>query len=167
MWNTGNTTHPFFCLMFLTCSNMIASGVICTLYILCAMVLSPGVAEQTVLSPKSKESKSSLQHGHSPYMKLTMVFFIIWLSFCVPTHAMLWSIVNQFFTFSVSLCCQSTTYILVWITTTHTHTSDKASTCVSSDSGRFLWSTYWGLCQDLSLWWGMFAWCRCSGYRCF
>ncbi|XP_077363156.1 sodium-dependent lysophosphatidylcholine symporter 1-B isoform X1 [Festucalex cinctus] len=65
---------------------MIASGVICLIYVLCAVVLFFGVKEQKESSRPKSEPLSFLQGiklvmGHGPYAKLVMVFLFTSLAF--------------------------------------------------------------------------------------
>lgn len=65
---------------------MIASGVICLIYILCAVVLFFGVREQKESSRPRSEPMSFFQGiklvmGHGPYAKLVMVFLFTSLGF--------------------------------------------------------------------------------------
>uniref|UniRef100_A0A8C6T1D6 Major facilitator superfamily domain containing 2ab n=1 Tax=Neogobius melanostomus TaxID=47308 RepID=A0A8C6T1D6_9GOBI len=66
---------------------MIASGIICVIYILCAIVLFFGVKEQKGKKSKCKRTPMSffqgirLVMGHGPYAKLVMVFLFTSLGF--------------------------------------------------------------------------------------
>ncbi|XP_061671107.1 sodium-dependent lysophosphatidylcholine symporter 1-B [Syngnathoides biaculeatus] len=65
---------------------MIASGVICLIYVLCAIVLFFGVREQKESSRPKSEPLSFFQGiklvmGHGPYAKLVMVFLFTSLAF--------------------------------------------------------------------------------------
>ncbi|XP_049606306.1 sodium-dependent lysophosphatidylcholine symporter 1-B [Syngnathus scovelli] len=65
---------------------MIASGVICLIYVLCAIVLFFGVREQKESSRPKSEPLSFFQGiklvmGHGPYAKLVMVFLFTSLGF--------------------------------------------------------------------------------------
>nr|XP_061808551.1 sodium-dependent lysophosphatidylcholine symporter 1-B isoform X3 [Nerophis lumbriciformis] len=82
-----NATDHVISLEHTRAAYMIASGVICTIYVLCAIVLFFGVREQKgkIYRPKS-EPLSFLQGiklvmGHGPYAKLVMVFLFTSLAF--------------------------------------------------------------------------------------
>uniref|UniRef100_A0AAQ5YUM1 Major facilitator superfamily domain containing 2A n=1 Tax=Amphiprion ocellaris TaxID=80972 RepID=A0AAQ5YUM1_AMPOC len=71
-----NVSEP---VISLETAYMIASGVICLIYILCAIVLFFGVREQK--EPMSFFQGIKLVMGHGPYAKLVMVFLFTSLAF--------------------------------------------------------------------------------------
>ncbi|KAM3858332.1 sodium-dependent lysophosphatidylcholine symporter 1-B [Diretmus argenteus] len=81
-----NSTQPIISLEHTKVAYMIASGVICGIYILCAIVLFFGVREQKdSLQPRS-EPMSFFQGirmvmGHGPYAKLVMGFLFTSMAF--------------------------------------------------------------------------------------
>ncbi|XP_076005877.1 sodium-dependent lysophosphatidylcholine symporter 1-B [Genypterus blacodes] len=81
-----NATEPVISLEHTKVAYMIASGVICVIYILCAIVVSCGVREQKESSRPRSEPMSFFQGirlvmGHGPYTKLVMVFLFTSLGF--------------------------------------------------------------------------------------
>ncbi|XP_061597015.1 sodium-dependent lysophosphatidylcholine symporter 1-B [Cololabis saira] len=84
--STGhNESGPVITLQHTKAAYMIASGVICSIYVLCAIVLFFGVKERKE-SSRIKSSMSFFQGirlvmGHGPYAKLVMVFLFTSLAF--------------------------------------------------------------------------------------
>uniref|UniRef100_A0A8C1QJ71 Major facilitator superfamily domain containing 2ab n=1 Tax=Cyprinus carpio TaxID=7962 RepID=A0A8C1QJ71_CYPCA len=81
--STGNFTEPR---VSLQNAYMIASGVICSIYFVCAMVLFFGVKEQKETCRVRTEPMSFFQGirmvmGHGPYFKLVMGFLFTSLAF--------------------------------------------------------------------------------------
>ncbi|KAI2652734.1 Sodium-dependent lysophosphatidylcholine symporter 1-B [Labeo rohita] len=81
-----NITEPHVSLKDLRNAYMIASGVICSIYIVCAMVLFLGVKEQKETCRVRNEPMSFFQGirmvmGHGPYAKLVMGFLFTSLAF--------------------------------------------------------------------------------------
>uniref|UniRef100_A0A3Q3BHT7 MFSD2 lysolipid transporter A, lysophospholipid b n=1 Tax=Kryptolebias marmoratus TaxID=37003 RepID=A0A3Q3BHT7_KRYMA len=88
----GPDLKVFFFFFFFASSQknayMIASGVICLIYILCAVVLFFGVREQKELSQMRTQPLPFFQGiklvmGHGPYAKLVMAFLFTSLAFMV------------------------------------------------------------------------------------
>ncbi|XP_071758401.1 sodium-dependent lysophosphatidylcholine symporter 1-B [Centroberyx gerrardi] len=82
----GNTTVPVISLDHTKTAYMIASGVICGIYVLCAIVLFFGVREQKDSCRPRSEPMSFFQGirlvmGHGPYAKLVMGFLFTSLAF--------------------------------------------------------------------------------------
>uniref|UniRef100_A0A8C1AFF0 MFSD2 lysolipid transporter A, lysophospholipid b n=1 Tax=Cyprinus carpio carpio TaxID=630221 RepID=A0A8C1AFF0_CYPCA len=82
----GNFTEPRVSLQHLRNAYMIASGVICSIYVVCAMVLFFGVKEQKETCRVRTEPMSFFQGirmvmGHGPYFKLVMGFLFTSLAF--------------------------------------------------------------------------------------
>ncbi|XP_056153889.1 sodium-dependent lysophosphatidylcholine symporter 1-B [Lampris incognitus] len=81
-----NNTHPVISLDDTKTAYMIASGVICAIYILCAVVLFFGVREKKESCRPRSEPMSFFQGlkvvmGHGPYAKLVMGFLFTSLAF--------------------------------------------------------------------------------------
>uniref|UniRef100_A0A8C1JLS5 Sodium-dependent lysophosphatidylcholine symporter 1-B n=1 Tax=Cyprinus carpio TaxID=7962 RepID=A0A8C1JLS5_CYPCA len=81
-----NITEPHVSLEHLRNAYMIASGVICSIYVLCAMVLFLGVKEQKETCRVRTEPMPFFQGirmvmGHGPYAKLVMGFLFTSLAF--------------------------------------------------------------------------------------
>ncbi|KAM9838237.1 sodium-dependent lysophosphatidylcholine symporter 1-B [Aulostomus maculatus] len=81
-----NVTEPVISLEHTRAAYMIASGVICLIYILCAIILFFGVREQKESCRPRNEPMSFFQGirlvmGHGPYAKLVMVFLFTSLAF--------------------------------------------------------------------------------------
>uniref|UniRef100_A0AAQ5Z0K5 Major facilitator superfamily domain containing 2A n=1 Tax=Amphiprion ocellaris TaxID=80972 RepID=A0AAQ5Z0K5_AMPOC len=82
-----NVSEPVISLEHTRTAYMIASGVICLIYILCAIVLFFGVREQKgeififQSEPMSFFQGIKLVMGHGPYAKLVMVFLFTSLAF--------------------------------------------------------------------------------------
>ncbi|KAK2921298.1 sodium-dependent lysophosphatidylcholine symporter 1-B [Channa argus] len=81
-----NESEPVISLEHTKVAYMIASGVICSIYILCAIVLFCGVREQKESCRPRSEPMSFFQGirlvmGHGPYAKLVMVFLFTSLAF--------------------------------------------------------------------------------------
>uniref|UniRef100_A0A665T7E4 Major facilitator superfamily domain containing 2A n=1 Tax=Echeneis naucrates TaxID=173247 RepID=A0A665T7E4_ECHNA len=74
-----NDSEPVISLEHTKAAYMIASGVICLIYVLCAVVLFFGVREQK--EPMSFFQGIKLVMGHGPYAKLVMVFLFTSLAF--------------------------------------------------------------------------------------
>uniref|UniRef100_A0A8C1SEF8 Major facilitator superfamily domain containing 2ab n=1 Tax=Cyprinus carpio TaxID=7962 RepID=A0A8C1SEF8_CYPCA len=83
----GNFTEPRVSLQHLRNAYMIASGVICSIYVVCAMVLFFGVKEQKGNALQNKTEPMSffqgirMVMGHGPYFKLVMGFLFTSLAF--------------------------------------------------------------------------------------
>lgn len=83
---TVNSTEPVISIEHTKIAYMIASGIICGIYVLCAIVLFCGVREQKESSRPKSEPMSFFQGiklvmGHGPYAKLVMVFLFTSLGF--------------------------------------------------------------------------------------
>ncbi|XP_071357206.1 sodium-dependent lysophosphatidylcholine symporter 1-B [Trachinotus anak] len=81
-----NESEPVISLEHTRAAYMIASGVICLIYVLCAIVLFFGVREQKESFRPRSEPMSFFQGiklvmGHGPYAKLVMVFLFTSLGF--------------------------------------------------------------------------------------
>ncbi|XP_070841242.1 sodium-dependent lysophosphatidylcholine symporter 1-B isoform X1 [Chaetodon trifascialis] len=81
-----NDSEPVISLEDTKAAYMIASGVICLIYVLCAIVLFFGVREQKESCRPRSEPMSFFQGiklvmGHGPYAKLVMVFLFTSLGF--------------------------------------------------------------------------------------
>ncbi|KAK2921295.1 hypothetical protein Q8A73_000780 [Channa argus] len=81
-----NESEPVISLEHTKVAYMIASGVICSIYILCAIVLFCGVREQKESCRPRSQPMSFFQGirlvmGHGPYAKLVMVFLFTSLAF--------------------------------------------------------------------------------------
>ncbi|XP_008285841.1 sodium-dependent lysophosphatidylcholine symporter 1-B [Stegastes partitus] len=81
-----NESEPVISLEHTRAAYMIASGVICLVYIICAIVLFCGVREQKESCRPRSEPMSFFQGiklvmGHGPYAKLVMVFLFTSLAF--------------------------------------------------------------------------------------
>ncbi|XP_067362370.1 sodium-dependent lysophosphatidylcholine symporter 1-B-like [Channa argus] len=81
-----NESEPVISLEDTKVAYMIASGVICSIYILCAIVLFCGVREQKESCRPRSQPMSFFQGirlvmGHGPYAKLVMVFLFTSLAF--------------------------------------------------------------------------------------
>ncbi|XP_068603202.1 sodium-dependent lysophosphatidylcholine symporter 1-B [Brachionichthys hirsutus] len=81
-----NATESVISLEHTRVAYMIASGVICLIYVLCAVVLFFGVREQKESARPRAEPMSFIQGmklvmGHGPYAKLIMVFLFTSLAF--------------------------------------------------------------------------------------
>ncbi|XP_041665026.1 sodium-dependent lysophosphatidylcholine symporter 1-B [Cheilinus undulatus] len=81
-----NNTEPVISLEHTRTAYMIASGVICSIYVLCAIVLFFGVREKKESCRPRSEPMSFFQGiklvmGHGPYAKLVMVFLFTSLAF--------------------------------------------------------------------------------------
>uniref|UniRef100_A0A8C2YXL0 MFSD2 lysolipid transporter A, lysophospholipid b n=1 Tax=Cyclopterus lumpus TaxID=8103 RepID=A0A8C2YXL0_CYCLU len=79
-----NASAPVISLDDTKTAYMIASGVICIIYVLCAIVLFFGVREkkgETLISPMGFFQGIKLVMGHGPYAKLVMVFLFTSLGF--------------------------------------------------------------------------------------
>uniref|UniRef100_A0A7N5ZVJ4 Major facilitator superfamily domain containing 2A n=1 Tax=Anabas testudineus TaxID=64144 RepID=A0A7N5ZVJ4_ANATE len=79
-----NDSEPVISLEHTKVAYMISSGVICLIYVLCAVVLFFGVREQKVdtqSEPMSFFQGIKLIMGHGPYAKLVMVFLFTSLAF--------------------------------------------------------------------------------------
>uniref|UniRef100_A0A671UID8 MFSD2 lysolipid transporter A, lysophospholipid b n=1 Tax=Sparus aurata TaxID=8175 RepID=A0A671UID8_SPAAU len=79
-----NNSEPVISLEHTKAAYMIASGVICLIYVLCAIVLFFGVredAESSLSEPMGFFQGIKLVMGHGPYAKLVMVFLFTSLGF--------------------------------------------------------------------------------------
>ncbi|KAF7656809.1 hypothetical protein LDENG_00035690 [Lucifuga dentata] len=81
-----NSTQPVISLEHTKVAYMIASGVICAIYVLCAIILFFGVREQKESCRLRSEPMSFFQGiklvmGHGPYAKLVTVFLFTSLGF--------------------------------------------------------------------------------------
>ncbi|XP_039977590.1 sodium-dependent lysophosphatidylcholine symporter 1-B isoform X1 [Xiphias gladius] len=81
-----NNSEPVISLEHTKAAYMIASGIICLIYVLCALVLFFGVREQKESCRLRSEPMSFFQGiklvmGHGPYAKLVMVFLFTSLAF--------------------------------------------------------------------------------------
>ncbi|XP_062342931.1 sodium-dependent lysophosphatidylcholine symporter 1-B [Osmerus eperlanus] len=81
-----NVTHPVISLDHTKTAYMIASGIICGIYVLCAIVLALGVREKKDSCRPRSEPMSFFQGirlvmGHGPYAKLVMGFLFTSLAF--------------------------------------------------------------------------------------
>lgn len=81
-----NDSEPVISLEHTRAAYMIASGIICLIYVLCAIVLFFGVREQKDTCRIRSEPMSFFQGiklvmGHGPYAKLVMVFLFTSLAF--------------------------------------------------------------------------------------
>ncbi|XP_037330541.2 sodium-dependent lysophosphatidylcholine symporter 1-B isoform X1 [Pungitius pungitius] len=81
-----NASGPVISLDHTKAAYMIASGVICIIYVLCAVVLFSGVKEKKDSSRPKSEPMGFFQGirvvmGHGPYAKLVMVFLFTSLGF--------------------------------------------------------------------------------------
>ncbi|XP_070703010.1 sodium-dependent lysophosphatidylcholine symporter 1-B [Pempheris klunzingeri] len=81
-----NDSEPVISLEHTRAAYMISSGVICSIYVLCAIVLFFGVREQKESCRPRSEPMSFFQGiklvmGHGPYAKLVMVFLFTSLGF--------------------------------------------------------------------------------------
>ncbi|XP_060798821.1 sodium-dependent lysophosphatidylcholine symporter 1-B [Neoarius graeffei] len=81
-----NASHPLVSLQHTRQAYMIASGVICVIYVLCAITLFCGVKEHEGISKVQSEQISffrgiRLVMGHGPYTKLVMGFLFTSLAF--------------------------------------------------------------------------------------
>ncbi|CAK6960983.1 sodium-dependent lysophosphatidylcholine symporter 1-B [Scomber scombrus] len=81
-----NDTEPVISLEHTRAAYMISSGIICSIYVLCAIVLFFGVREQKDSGRHKSEPMGFCQGiklvmGHGPYAKLVMVFLFTSLGF--------------------------------------------------------------------------------------
>ncbi|XP_053190994.1 sodium-dependent lysophosphatidylcholine symporter 1-B [Scomber japonicus] len=81
-----NNTEPVISLEHTKAAYMISSGIICSIYVLCAIVLFFGVREQKDSCRHKSEPMGFCQGiklvmGHGPYAKLVMVFLFTSLAF--------------------------------------------------------------------------------------